>query len=312
MKKNLLIGIALLASVAASAQTVVWPCSVNRETKEANIKATVTGSTTITAKDITLGADITIQQKDGANAIVAVKDATGANTNFPSDELGMIGWQPTLGNAKSESNPDGNDESTADLSLAAGAYIDFFLTETDVTKDLTSLSSIEFDVTKVGTDAVRLNAKLIAEGDGNKESDWLINENNAYTFGDEYSATDGSKADPWDEAANGYNPSRNDGSKGATEGANANGISHVKLTMPDDIKAMNPYELTLRIVLIKVANNKQLGLSNVTFNFGGESGINSVKAAAENDGAIYNIAGQKVANGYKGLVIKNGKKVVIK
>lgn len=45
---------------------------------------------------------------------------------------------------------------------------------------------------------------------------------------------------------------------------------------------------------------------------GDPTGINSVKAAAENDGAIYNIAGQRVANDYKGLVIKNGKKVVIK
>ena len=45
---------------------------------------------------------------------------------------------------------------------------------------------------------------------------------------------------------------------------------------------------------------------------GDPSGINSVKAAVENDGAIFNLAGQKVANDYKGIVIQNGKKVVIK
>lgn len=43
----------------------------------------------------------------------------------------------------------------------------------------------------------------------------------------------------------------------------------------------------------------------------GSTGINTVKAA-ENNSAIYNIAGQKVANDFKGLVIKNGKKMIQK
>lgn len=43
------------------------------------------------------------------------------------------------------------------------------------------------------------------------------------------------------------------------------------------------------------------------------TGINSVKAAdAAEDGAAYNLAGQKVAAGFKGLVIKNGKKMIQK
>ena len=45
---------------------------------------------------------------------------------------------------------------------------------------------------------------------------------------------------------------------------------------------------------------------------GGETAINSVKKAANTDGAIYNIAGQKVNASYKGLVIKNGKKYIQK
>lgn len=44
----------------------------------------------------------------------------------------------------------------------------------------------------------------------------------------------------------------------------------------------------------------------------GGSAINSVKKAANADGAIYNIAGQKVNASYKGLVIKNGKKYIQK
>ena len=44
---------------------------------------------------------------------------------------------------------------------------------------------------------------------------------------------------------------------------------------------------------------------------GSTTGINALKVAAQN-GAIYNVAGQKVNAGYKGLVIKNGKKFVNK
>ena len=43
----------------------------------------------------------------------------------------------------------------------------------------------------------------------------------------------------------------------------------------------------------------------------GTASINTVKAAAQN-GAIYNLAGQKVGKDYKGIVIMNGKKFVVK
>ena len=42
------------------------------------------------------------------------------------------------------------------------------------------------------------------------------------------------------------------------------------------------------------------------------SGVNTINAVKVDNGAIYNIAGQKVNAGYKGLVIKNGKKFVNK
>ena len=44
---------------------------------------------------------------------------------------------------------------------------------------------------------------------------------------------------------------------------------------------------------------------------GGATGINTVKANQQN-GAVYNVAGQMVTDSYKGLVIKNGKKFVNK
>lgn len=53
----------------------------------------------------------------------------------------------------------------------------------------------------------------------------------------------------------------------------------------------------------------------LSFTFGEETtGINGITASdAEQDGtALYNLAGQRVAKGYKGLVIKNGKKYLVK
>ena len=44
---------------------------------------------------------------------------------------------------------------------------------------------------------------------------------------------------------------------------------------------------------------------------GGETGINTVKSASEN-GVRYNLSGQKVAEGYKGVVIMNGRKMIQK
>ncbi len=45
---------------------------------------------------------------------------------------------------------------------------------------------------------------------------------------------------------------------------------------------------------------------------GGTTSINSIKNAAQQEGARYNLAGQKVNDGYKGVVIMNGKKIVVK
>ena len=45
----------------------------------------------------------------------------------------------------------------------------------------------------------------------------------------------------------------------------------------------------------------------------GADGIQAIKSAViDQNGAIYNLAGQKVSNDFKGLVIKNGKKFVVK
>lgn len=57
------------------------------------------------------------------------------------------------------------------------------------------------------------------------------------------------------------------------------------------------------------------GAKFLSFTFGDETtGINGITAsdAEQNGTALYNLAGQRVAKGYKGLVIKNGKKYLVK
>jgi hypothetical protein len=45
---------------------------------------------------------------------------------------------------------------------------------------------------------------------------------------------------------------------------------------------------------------------------GNPAGINNVEMNKSYNGAIYNLAGQKVGNDYKGIVIMNGKKFMQK
>jgi hypothetical protein len=56
----------------------------------------------------------------------------------------------------------------------------------------------------------------------------------------------------------------------------------------------------------------QIGIYGFFFQVGGSNGIASVKAELDADAPIYNLAGQKVDKSFKGVVIQNGKKVVIK
>ena len=45
---------------------------------------------------------------------------------------------------------------------------------------------------------------------------------------------------------------------------------------------------------------------------GEETGINAIKTTQNSNAAIYNLAGQKVSNDFKGIVIQNGRKMIQK
>ena len=56
----------------------------------------------------------------------------------------------------------------------------------------------------------------------------------------------------------------------------------------------------------------QIGIYGFYFAAGGTDGIANVKAELDADAPIYNLAGQKVDKGFKGVVIQNGKKMIQK
>ena len=62
-----------------------------------------------------------------------------------------------------------------------------------------------------------------------------------------------------------------------------------------------------------LSTTKSVNIVALTINAEFPTGIESVKAAAAKaDSAIYNLAGQKVNNDFKGIAIQNGKKVILK
>ena len=69
------------------------------------------------------------------------------------------------------------------------------------------------------------------------------------------------------------------------------------------------------ITVNDLASKPVEGFADVEFKIGVTedvvTGINSINAE-ENDGAAYNLAGQKVGKNYKGIVVKNGKKAIVK
>jgi len=69
------------------------------------------------------------------------------------------------------------------------------------------------------------------------------------------------------------------------------------------------------IKTIKMARSKSgtnLFITKLTITRGGEAGISTVKADANVNAPAYNLAGQQVSKDFKGVVVKNGKKMIQK
>ena len=87
----------------------------------------------------------------------------------------------------------------------------------------------------------------------------------------------------------------------------ASGLGFYKVASANTI-SINPYRAYLT-----PGQNAEAPIISIVFNDDMTTGIGNITSAPSKDeGVAYNLAGQRVANGYKGLVIKNGKKYIIK
>lgn len=75
------------------------------------------------------------------------------------------------------------------------------------------------------------------------------------------------------------------------------------ITVTEAAAGSNSFTMTRNV------NGTNLFITKLVITRGGANNINVVKAE-ETNAPAYNLAGQKVAEGYKGIVIKNGKKVL--
>lgn len=104
-----------------------------------------------------------------------------------------------------------------------------------------------------------------------------------------------------------------DGTSASNEAATLYALSTV-----DGVTAFYPVKLksaipAKRCYLEVKGTSAKAAFYSLGTNFGETTGISSVENKAEKaDAPVYNLAGQAVGKGYKGLVIKNGKKFVIK
>lgn len=90
-------------------------------------------------------------------------------------------------------------------------------------------------------------------------------------------------------------------------------VGGVKLDITTAYGDYFPVTLTAKVENVYLTFQSTLCIQKITVKDGGGAGIAAVKAANKFAGTqMYNLAGQKVGKDYKGIVIMNGKKVVLK
>ena len=291
MKKNLLLVAALFCSVAMSAQSTwscITTCSEDGKTivGDVNLKGTTTASN-ITMSNIAYGAGIvapSICQK-------AWKNATGTSTNYAGDNEALIKWVPSCP----------TDATIKDIEPAytAEQYVDFPMAINNTT-DVFTLEALKFDAVRLGTDAIRINVRIIGLADtGEYDSGWLINQNNWSTIANNVGSWTEAEVAAGDVIP-GYQPSREDESKPNCSTEQGCSKMNIPLTMlPDDL-----YEVKARIIIYGAANNKALALRNVSFVSKGETGIHDNVMVDESVAAkYYTVSGIEVQEPVKGINI---------
>lgn len=119
------------------------------------------------------------------------------------------------------------------------------------------------------------------------------------------------KADGWQNVTSDLKMS--DGTITSTTSVNVYGLATVD-GQDGFYKAFGEQKIPAKCAYLEVANSASLAkFYSLGDHSGSTTGITSVKnEAAGNNAPMYNLAGQSVDKGYKGIVIKNGKKIVLK
>ena len=95
------------------------------------------------------------------------------------------------------------------------------------------------------------------------------------------------------------------------ENGGENSATFSDQTFSDKVYGTAQFEVKAGSKYYIFCTGSKLGFGGFTFPASAATGISSLKVANENC-AIYNLAGQQVDKNYKGVVIQNGKKFVIK
>lgn len=123
----------------------------------------------------------------------------------------------------------------------------------------------------------------------------------------EYALT---KADGWQNVTSDLNMS--DGTITSTDKANVYGLATVN-GQDGFYKASGEQKIPAKCGYLEVAKTAGAAFFSLGDITGNTTGIADVKAeTVKADAQMYNLAGQKVGKGYKGIVIKNGKKMILK
>lgn len=119
------------------------------------------------------------------------------------------------------------------------------------------------------------------------------------------------KADGWQNVTSDLKMS--DGTITSTTSVNVYGLATVD-GQDGFYKAFGEQKIPAKCAYLEVANSANSAkFYSLGDHSGSTTGITSVKnEAAGNNAPMYNLAGQSVDKGYKGIVIKNGKKIVLK
>ena len=258
-------------------------------------------------------------------ALDEVTCAIGADDTYkPQDVAAVINGATFKGGLQGGTNPkdaDGGTPSTTLLAPVSGAYLEFTANEDGFLYVIHKASSNKaYTVFEEGT---AIGYKFAAQGDASTDLGAVYSfelkgegELNEVKNSVEWAEQEFLKAtDPEKYAA--HQTTNEDGTTSWTA-IKVNGLGVIAFPIFKECKYIvnaNGSKITAAAFAFSKADDVTIATEDgvVIYTGGGQTAIQSakvVKVAA--DGAIYNIAGQKVSASYKGLVIKNGKKFIQK